>query len=190
MEIKNNLSFIKQYITKPRSVGAILPSSNNLARKMISYINFDKARYIVEYGPGTGVFTDEMLKKRKEDTLVLLLECNTKFYKQLKQKYSHEPNLLIINDSAEHLEKYLLAHNIPQVDYIISGLPFASLPPEVSSNILTQTKKYLSLEGRFITFQYTLLKKDFIGAYFDDIKITKEVRNIPPAYILCCRQDT
>lgn len=49
------LSFIKQYITKPRNVGAILPSSKYLANKMIENIDFETANYIVEYGPGTDI---------------------------------------------------------------------------------------------------------------------------------------
>lgn len=49
------LSFILQYIINPKTVGAILPSSKFLALKMIKNINFHKAKFIIEYGPGTGV---------------------------------------------------------------------------------------------------------------------------------------
>jgi len=72
------------------------------------------------------------------------------------------------------------------IDYIVSGLPFASLPKDVSSNILKETQKYLNEEGKFITFQYTLLKKDFIKKYFNEVSIKREVRNVPPAYVICC----
>ena len=185
----NGLSFIKQYVSMPRTVGAILPSSKYLARKMIQNIDFENARYIVEYGPGTGVFTDKILQARRMDTTVLILERNTEFFNMLSEKYEDESNLHIINDSAEHIEKYLLEHDIPWVDYIVSGLPFASLPHNVSSNILTQTKKHLKQGGRFITFQYTLLKKDFIGQFFSEIIIKRELRNVPPAYVFCCKVD-
>jgi len=180
------LSFIKQYITKPRSVGAILPSSRYLANKMIEEIDFDYAKYIVEYGPGTGVFTEKLVKNRTKGTLILLFEYNYEFYKGLKEKYKNEPNMYIINDSAEYMDKYLKDYNIPRIDYIISGLPFASLPQGVSSTILGKTRKYLNENGKFITFQYTLLKKSFIKQYFDDICIKREVRNIPPAYVFSC----
>jgi len=141
----------------------------------------------VEYGPGTGVFTEKILEKKTQDTLVLLFETNKEFYLMLKDKYESNPNLHIVNDSAENIEKYLQKYNISGVDYVVSGLPFASLPQNVSSNILDQTRKHLKGEGRFITFQYTLLKKDFIGKYFSRIDIEREIRNVPPAYVFCCK---
>jgi phospholipid N-methyltransferase len=180
------LSFIKQYITKPRSVGAILPSSKYLANKMIEDIDFNNAKDIVEYGPGTGVFTEKLIKNRKKGTVILLFECNNEFYRMLKEKYKNESNLHIINDSAEYIDKYLIQYNIPRVNYIVSGLPFASLPQSVSSAILFKTRMYLKEDGKFITFQYTLLKKGFIQQYFADICIKREIRNIPPAYVFCC----
>lgn len=57
------LLFLFQYIVNPRTVGAILPSSRFLGDKMVKRINFAKAKYIIEYGPGTGVFTEELLEK-------------------------------------------------------------------------------------------------------------------------------
>lgn len=180
------LSFIKQYITKPRTVGAILPSSKYLAKRMIENIDFEGASCIVEYGSGTGVFTEKIIKRRKKDTKILLFESNKEFCNLLKEKYEDEPNIYIINDSAECVGKYMKRYDIPWIDYIVSGLPFASLPKDVSSNILKETQKYLNEEGKFITFQYTLLKKDFIKKYFNDVSIKREVRNVPPAYVLCC----
>ena len=180
------LSFLKQYITKPRTVGAILPSSKYLAGKMIENINFNSASCIVEYGSGTGVFTEKIIKRRKKDTMILLFESNQEFCNLLKEKYKDEPNLYIIDDSAEYIDKYLKKYDILWIDYIVSGLPFASLPNKVSSNILEETQKHLNENGKFITFQYTLLKKDFISKYFNEMSIKREIRNVPPAYVFCC----
>jgi len=182
------LSFIKQYITKPRTVGAILPSSKYLANRMIEDIDFKCANCIVEYGSGTGIFTEKIVKRRKKDTRILLFESNKKFCNLLKEKYKDEFNIHIVNDSAEYIGKYLKKYDITYIDYVVSGLPFASLPNNVSSNILKQTQKYLKEDGKFITFQYTLLKKDFIEQYFREIKIKRELRNVPPAYVFCCNQ--
>ena len=186
MNLMKGMPFIKQYVVTPASVGAVLPSSKYLADKMIHNIDFDNAACIVEYGPGTGVITDEILKRRKADTVVLLFENNAEFYKLLSEKYRAEGNLHIINDSAEFIGKYLPEHSITCADYIISGLPFASLPRKVSEEILSETQKYLKQGGSFTTFQYTMLKRDFIGQFFGDITIERELRNIPPAYVLCC----
>ena len=182
----SRMSFLKQYIFKPRTVGAVLPSSKYLAKKMVSSINFAEAKCIVEYGAGTGVLTAEILQKKKPDTKMIVFEMNSTFCKMLSEKYGSEPGVYIVNDSALYVGKKLQEYGAAYADYVISGLPFASLPQDVSFDILTETKKHLMPGGAFITFQYTLLKKDFIGQFFDHVDIVREVRNVPPAYVLRC----
>ncbi|AFM00304.1 phospholipid N-methyltransferase [Desulfitobacterium dehalogenans ATCC 51507] len=182
------LVFLKQYFKKPRTVGAILPSSKYLADKMIEGLDFENAKYIVELGPGTGIFTENIVRNRKADTVIMLFEYDYNFCKILRDKYKNEPNLYIINDSAEYMGNYLSEYNIPYVDYIVSGLPFASLSSNVSSKILSEAQNLLGNNGKFITFQYTLLKKKFIKQYFNKIAVSWELRNIPPAYVFCCRR--
>lgn len=181
-----NLFFLSQFVVNPKSVGAIFPSSSFLGEKMMESINFKKAKCIVEYGPGTGVFTKKLLERRDPKTVILLVENNKEFYSMLKEKYKEEDNLFIVYGSAEMIEQYLRECGIPHADYVISGLPFASLSTNVSSEILLNTSKILKEEGRFITFQYTTLKKAFIQQFFTNIEIKREFRNFPPAYIFSC----
>jgi phospholipid N-methyltransferase len=180
------IRFLIEYFKAPRTVGAVTPSSERLAKKMIRDIDFENADPIVEYGPGTGVFTDKLVERKKQDTLLILLECNNGFCKQLEDKYNGNNNIIVINDSAENVDKYLDKYKINKVDYIVSGLPFASLPKNTSNKILKKTRTILKKNGLFITFQYTLLKKEFITGYFRKIDIERVVFNIPPAYVLKC----
>ena len=94
----------------------------------------------------------------------------------------------VIQDSAEHISSIHTKRALPAPDYIISGLPFAALPANTSKAILKSTAKLLGAKGVFVTFQYTLLKRALFEAYFDDIYVTHELRNIPPAYILRCHR--
>ncbi|MES1043739.1 methyltransferase [Bacillus sp. Gen3] len=180
------LFFLFQYIVNPRTVGAILPSSKFLGDKMVERINFAKAKYIIEYGPGTGVFTEELLEKRNPETIIVLVEYNKEFYLLLREKFKMEKNLFIINGSAEDIHNYLKDYHIPYADYVISGLPFASLPKNISQKILTNTTKILKKDGEFITFQYTKCKKAFIEQFFTKIHVKREIRNLPPAYVFNC----
>lgn len=182
------MSFIKQYLLHPRQVGAVKPSSKRLARKMLLHVSFERAGCIAEYGPGTGVFTDEIIQRKRDDTLFLIFEVNDDFYENLKKKYEDVPNTCVIHDSAQNIGLYLKKYNVKRVDYVISGLPFASLPEEVSDKVLRECRKYLSPRGLFITFQYTLLKVKLFQRYFAIAAIEKENRNIPPAYVLNCRK--
>lgn len=177
------MSFFMEYLKNPSKIGAIAPSSKWLAKKMVGQIRFKECRCIVEYGPGTGVFTDEVIRRKKNITFIVI-EQNREFYLRLKKKYSKIKNLVLINGDASNIEKYLADRGIDKVDYIISGLPFASLPSKVSHNILKATQKVIGRKGKFITFQYTLLKKKFFLNYFSIDKITFEIKNLPPAFVL------
>ncbi|MFC3782947.1 class I SAM-dependent methyltransferase [Bacillus chungangensis] len=178
--------FLKEFIKHPRYTGAIAPSSPKLAKEMVSQIDFQTAKCIVELGPGTGVFTKEMMKNKKSETQVILVEINEIFAKDLQREYANEPNVHVIEGSAENLQALLEELHIKSVDCIISGLPFTSLPSEVSSRILTNIKNVLL--GKFITFQYSLVKKAFFQAVFTKTKCRKIWLNIPPAYVFICEK--
>lgn len=179
--------FLIEYFKSPRTVGAVAPSSLKLAKKMADDIDYEKAKCIVEYGPGTGVFTERLIRNLKKHTMLMLIEYNEEFCKELEEKYSKYNNVVIVNDSAENIDKHLKKYNIDEVDYVVSGLPFASLPKSMSAKILSKTKDILKKNGSFITFQYTLLKKGYIGSYFEDINCERVMLNIPPAYVLTCQ---
>lgn len=179
--------FLFEYIKNPRFVGAIAPSGKSLAEKMIDNIDFRNAKCVVEYGPGTGVFTEKILARVKSDTIVLLVEINKEFYDILKNQYGHKENVIIANDSAENIDKILKENGIEKVDYIVSGLPFASLPRKVSSSILMKTSKIISDNAEFVTFQYFIFKLVFFKEYFGKINYKRVFKNIPPAYVLRCK---
>lgn len=181
------MKFVKEFFKMPGTVGAVAPSSKYLAEKMVETIDFENCKCLVEYGPGTGVFTEKLIARKKEDTLLLIFEVNKEFYDKIVNLYGHKENVKIINDGAENLRKYLEMYNVEEVSYIVSGLPFTILPKEVSTKILEETEDLLSDSGRFITFQYSLVKIDLFKKYFKNIQTRKTMRNIPPAYVLECK---
>jgi phospholipid N-methyltransferase len=154
---------------------------------MVAGIDFSQAKCIVEFGPGTGVFTRELLQKRRADTIIIAIERNADFCEMLRKEFAGIKNLFIINGSADQVGAYLLERGFSYACCIVSGLPFASLPRELSESILTQARAFLHEKGQFITFQYTLLRKDLIAQFFPRIKITRELRNLPPAFVLECK---
>ncbi|KPN95167.1 class I SAM-dependent methyltransferase [Lysinibacillus sp. ZYM-1] len=180
------ITFLTEFIKHPKTIGAISPSSKKLAHKMVQPICFENAQCIVELGPGMGSFTKELVKRKKPETLLVLIEHNTTFCEKLRQQYKHETNVLVINGSAENLMQYLAQFNIGEIDYVISGLPFTSLEAEVSCSILKNVQGCLQ-NGKFITFQYSLVKKSFFQKYFEFISHEKVWINMPPAYVLSCQ---
>lgn len=178
------LKFMKEFLLNPRDIGAITISSKYLAKKMIEHIDYENCSCIVEYGAGTGVFTEEIIRLKKEDTILIVIELNEKLYNLLKNKFKANTNVVVVNDDVQNLRNILKENNITEIDHVISGLPFTSLPKNVGENILKETKKYLKETGEFTTFQYSLIRKDFFKNHFKISNISREFRNIPPAYVL------
>ncbi len=180
--------FLREYINAPDTIGAVAPSSRHLAAAMTASIDFDKARCIVEYGAGTGVFTREVAAGKRRDTTYIVIEQNDRFYEMLQEQFHGIPGVVLIHGDAGNVCGFLREQGFWHADYIISGLPFTSLPRQVSHRILTQTQKAIGAEGVFTTFQYTLLRKTFLENYFDIQKIVRVWRNLPPAYVLHMKQ--
>ena len=176
--------FLREYISAPDTIGAIAPSSRYLAESMMTSIDFDKAHCIVEYRAGTGVFTREVAARKRRDTTYIVIEQNDRFYEILQKQFHGMPGVVLIHGDAGNVCGFLKEQGFRHADYIISGLPFTSLPQQVSHRILSQTQKAIGTEGVFTTFQYTLLRKTFLENYFNIQKIVRVWRNLPPAYVL------
>ena len=178
------MGIFTEFLKHPRRIGAIAPSGRHLSAEMMAPIDFVAARVIVEYGPGTGSFTKELAARRRSDTILILIEQNETVYKQLKASFGDLPNLFIMHGSAMNVGQYLESCGVHSADYIVSGLPFTSLPADVSDHILNATKPALGQKGKFITFQYSLVKKKFFERYFQITDCLRVIKNLPSAFVL------
>ncbi|KML03279.1 hypothetical protein VL06_15785 [Rossellomorea marisflavi] len=181
------LQFVKEYVKQPRTVGAVMPSSKALARQMVEAIAFDRVENIAEFGPGTGVFTEEILRRKRDGTVLMLIEENREFCDLLHDRYGERDDVVVIHGSAEAVREHMQTCGIRQLDAVVSGLPFASLPNDVSHAILRVTNQVLAAGGMFVTFQYSMMKKALFRQYFPCIEWQRVWWNVPPAYVLVAR---
>lgn len=176
-------NFFLEYLKNPSRIGAVAPSGKGLANKMMEPIDFDRAETIVEYGPGTGAFTGLLCSRKRPETRLVLIERNDTFFKEVSEKFGTVENVTVLHGSAEDADKLLGDLGCHRADYVVSGLPFTSLPREVSLRVFEATKKLIGAEGRFVTFQYTLVKEKFFKEHFDFAARLFEWKNLPPAYV-------
>ena len=134
------------------------------------------------------IFYERDYEEEKKRTAFILIEINEVFFKKLQKQYEDDASIVVIHGSAENIQKYVEELQINGVDYVLSGLPFTSLPKEESSRILNNVMESLRENGKFITFQYSLVKKGFIEAFFPDIQLKKVWFNFPPAYVFSCKK--
>ena len=187
-KIIEKIEFIYQFLNKPKTVGAITPSSRHLTKKILSFVDFKKEGLVLlEYGPGTGPFTSEIVKYLKPTDQLIVIELNPKFATDLKEKFKDYKNVKIHEDCVANTQKILDKEGIKQVDYIISGIPFSSLPKDVTEDILTNTKSIMSNTTIFLTFQYSKFKKESFEKYFEIIDVKFVFRNIPSAFVFCMK---
>jgi phospholipid N-methyltransferase len=177
-------SFVEEFFRNPAMVGSLVPSSPELTEKVMEPIDFTQARCIVEYGPGTGVFTDVLLQRRRAETVLILIETNESFCQLLQERYSGQPNVHIIQGSAENTEEYLQKLGLSRADYVVCGLPFSSLPLRLGWRILEHTQQLLEPAGKLILFQYTLLNTRLFERFFRLVQQDHVLLNLPPAYVL------
>lgn len=178
-------SFLREFLKANRMVGSMLPSSRFLSKKMLDPIAFDSAKVIVELGPGTGVFTKELLSKMTKDSNLVVIELNDAFFNKLQSKLK-APHLHLVHGSATELNSILSQLNLPKADYILSSLPLSNFPTALRNTILDAMSTNLQAEGKLIQFQYTRGLKKLYQHYFTDVKITYTALNFPPAFIYTC----
>lgn len=176
--------FISEVFKSGGTIGALSPSSSFLTDKMLKPIHFETAKCIVEFGPGTGVFTHKLLEKMSPDALLLTFEINPAFHDELMK--INDPRLVVINDSAEKIDHYLLLNHHEKADYIVSSLPFAMIPDTVVDTVLKNSFDVLSEKGKFIQFQYSLNALSKLKSIFRKVDITFTFLNIPPAFVFTC----
>ncbi len=177
-------SFVEEFLRNPGAVGSLLPSSPELREQVLAPIDFARARCIVEYGPGTGVFTDGLVARRRLDTALVLLEVNPHFAEQLRQRYVGHANVHVLEASAEDTGAHLARLGLGRADYVVCGLPFSSLPRELGQRIIAHTRQVLAPAGRLILFQYSLRNRKLFEQHFRLSGHAHVLLNLPPAYVL------
>ncbi|MGH9789682.1 MAG: class I SAM-dependent methyltransferase [Candidatus Acidiferrales bacterium] len=178
---------------KPAIVGAVMPSSGALAREMVSWLELDRARAVLEFGPGTGAFTKAILPRISKDCRLILIELNRDFVEVLHRRF---PGVKVYNESVANARSICDREGIGMVDCIVSGLPWASFPPALQKSCLAAVAGVLRPGGQFVTFAYRGVDmlprarrfRDNLETCFREVTTSRTVAwNLPPACVYRCR---
>lgn len=205
---RDSLAFIREFIRHPGRIGAIAPSGRALAAAMVRGIDFPHTRSILEFGPGTGVFTKAVLDAMPHDWLdprqsgrpgqgrgrFIAIEFNPKMAAAVRRQF---PEATVHHDDAANVEAICRREGIAPgtVDAIISGLAWTSIPEEPRKRILEATHRVLKPGGEFRTFTYqaSMLVRSawvfrrLLRETFSDVQVGRVVwANMPPAFVYRC----
>lgn len=168
-------------------LGSIVPSSRFLVNAVLASVDWSRARTIVEYGPGVGTFTAEVLRRMRADATLIVVETNAEFVKFLRRTLA-DPRLIVEHESAENVEEILARHGKSHADYVLSGVPLGSMPTWLQSAIAVASRDVLEAGGEFLVYQFTSRVLPVLRMTFEQVRRGFEVRNLPPAQFFICRK--
>lgn len=176
--------FLRELLEHPESVGAVWPSSKQLARRMAAQVPLSGNGLVVEVGAGTGAVTQALLDRGIPARRLWIVERSPSFVQHLRHRF---PALTVVGGDAADLESLLPAN--AAVDTVVSSLPLRSLPDEVVAAVLNQWRQCLAADGRLVQFTYALWGDDadlFSG--FTEESDRYAWFNLPPARVRTFRR--
>lgn len=180
--------FFKGFLKNPVMVGSIIPSSGKLIARMLSRTDWANTKLFVEYGPGVGTFCRAVLDRMGPDATYIAIDTNPDFIDYLHAKVS-DPRFKPVLGSAADVRRIMADHGHAQADYILSGLPFSTLPPGIGATIAAETQAALRAGGAFLVYQFSPKVRDFLAMSFARIDHAFEPVNIPPAQLYWAWKD-
>lgn len=190
--ITDQVKFLAAWARNPKKVGAIAPSSTALCRLLAHNLSLNQDDLVIEFGPGTGPLAKVLAESGLDPARYLGIERNGAFVKHLNKRF---PQFSFVTGSAEDVHNILKQRDIAQtrIRAVLSGLPFASLPPSVQDNIISALDDLIKPGCIFRTFQYVhsyplpaaIRFRKRMNALFGPVMRSRAVlMNLPPAYVL------
>ena len=179
------LLFAAGFLRHPNMVGWVLPSSPFLVEEVLKKVDWERARVIVEYGPGVGAFTTRVLQRMRSDAKLIALEINAEFVRFLKDSIK-DPRLHLVQESATEIDAILRRLGCGPADYIISGIPFKTLPEALRHTIVRKTHDVLHPNGTFLVYQFSDVVRPYLERVFRKVSPGFELLNIIPARLFFC----
>ncbi|WP_031467464.1 class I SAM-dependent methyltransferase [Sciscionella sediminilitoris] len=184
--------FVKQALRNPGAVGAVWPSSRQLAETLAKIVPTRGNPIVAELGAGTGSACEAIDERLPEGGRHFAVEIDPSMAEHLEREY---PSVTVLRGDAADLGKLLAEHGVDELDAIVCGLPWSIFGDAKQRAILGEIRAMLPKHGFFATFTYrhtAILSgarrfRALLEENFDQVHISRTVvRNVPPAYVYLC----
>lgn len=180
-QLNEKLLFLKKMFLNPKKLGAIMPSSKNLAKMIVDYIDIHSQSFIVEVGAGTGSFTQSLLNAGVHQDHLIVVELDPDLCHLLRYKF---PHLTIIQGDARDLPRLLPSNFVGKVRHIISGIPLINCTKQEKEELFNSFQRTIQKDGTIIQFTYGLFSPICLKSFaFDATRVGYVFKNIPPATV-------
>src|SRR5215469_4652851 len=175
--------FLQEWLANPQGIGAVAPSSRNLADAMAKWIPSDPESYVLELGPGTGVVTEALLRRGLRQERLVAIEQNSNMARLLRERF---PRAQIITGDAWKLDDLLRRRREPveKVGAVISSLPLLNFPRAEAERLAEKIRSVLEPHGKWVQFTYRIHRLRPRGTSSFQLSASKVVwLNLPPARV-------
>jgi len=154
LRLDDEMQFIRSWIEKPISTGAVMPSGKALARRMASYVDPASKGPVIELGPGTGPVTEALVAHGVDPSRLVLVEFNPTFCRLLRTRY---PTATVVQGDAYRLRRLLETYVREPAAAVVSGLPLVTKPLRTRLRLISDAMGLLAPSAPFIQFTYAML---------------------------------
>ncbi|HLA21805.1 MAG TPA: methyltransferase [Pseudolabrys sp.] len=154
LPLDDEMQFIRSWIEKPLSTGAVMPSSKALARTMVRYVDPQSSGPVIELGPGTGPVTEALVRHGVDPKRLLLVEFNPDFCRLLRTRY---PAATVVQGDAYRLRRLLGALVREPAAAVVSGLPLVTKPLRTRLRLISDAMSLLAPGAPFVQFTYAMV---------------------------------
>jgi phosphatidylethanolamine/phosphatidyl-N-methylethanolamine N-methyltransferase len=184
--LDDEVRFIRSWIERPFSTGAVTPSGKILARTMARYVDPNSIGPVVELGPGTGPVTEALVEAGVNPGRLVLVESNPAFCRILRARY---PDATLVQGDAYGMRRLLETLLLQPAAAMVSGLPLITKPARMRLRLIRDAFDLMVPGAPFVQFTYAVaspLPKRFGGF---SIEASERIwMNIPPARVWVYRK--
>ena len=181
LRLDDEMQFIRTWMEKPISTGAVMPSSRALARAMARYVDPNSSGPVIELGPGTGPVTEALVRHGVDPARLILVEFNPDFCRLLRTRY---PAATVVQGDAYRLRRLLENHVDEPAAAVVSGLPLVTKPLRTRLRLISDAMTLLAEGAPFVQFTYAMLPpipKELSGIRAEASELIW--MNLPPARV-------
>jgi phosphatidylethanolamine/phosphatidyl-N-methylethanolamine N-methyltransferase len=186
IRLDDEMRFIRSWIERPLSIGAVTPSGKILARTMARYVDPDSDGPVVELGPGTGPVTEALVRAGVAPERLVLVEFNPTFCRLLRSRY---PDATLVQGDAYGLRRLLETLLLQPAAAVVSGLPLVTKPIKMRLRLIRDAFDLMLPGAPFVQFTYSVaapLPKRLVGF---SVEASERIwMNLPPARVWVYRK--
>jgi len=186
IRIDDEVRFIRSWIERPLTIGAVTPSSKMLARAMARYVDPHNDGPVVELGPGTGPVTAALVEAGVDPSRLVLVEFNPAFCRILRTRY---PSATLMQGDAYSMRRLLETLLLQPAAAVVSGLPLVTKPMRQRLRLIRDAFDLMLPGAPFVQFTYSVaspLPRRLSGF---TVEASERIwMNIPPARVWVYRK--